>query len=281
MAENWAQPTVHGHVLAVQQFTDFALERSMPTRVEAIAREHCEMFVVDLLERWSPATAAKRFLSLRKFFAWCEDEGEITTNPMAKMRPPYVPETVVHVVPEDDLRAILKACSGKDFRSVCDLALLTLMIDTGLRLGETAGIRLEDVDRDGGRVSVLGKGRRWRTVGYGAKTGRALDRYVRARARHRLAHLDALWLGLRGPLGDSGITQALATRCEEAGVARAHPHQLRHSFARAWLASGGHESDLMTTAGWRSRVMLNYYGRSVAAERAQVAAQRNSLDDRL
>jgi integrase len=64
-------------------------------------------------------------------------------------------------------------------------------------------------------------------------------------------------------------------------VERVNPHRLRHSFAHAWLASGGHESDLMTLAGWRSRSMLSYYGRSAASERAQAANRRNSLADRL
>jgi integrase/recombinase XerC len=61
-----------------------------------------------------------------------------------------------------------------------------------------AGLKLTDVDLEFDVLLVLGKGRRERTLPYGRKAGEALDRYLRALARHKDAELSWLWLGSRG-----------------------------------------------------------------------------------
>ena len=102
------------------------------------------------------------------------------------------------------------------------------------------------------RQVVVGKCGRERALPFGNRTGKALDQYLRARARHPHAKLKWFWIGRKGRVTASGIAQLLRRRGREAGIEHLHAHLFRHTFAHLSLRQGSGETDLMRLAGWKS-----------------------------
>lgn len=270
--------TIRSYTEAAELFVAHQAERGRPLVPAEVTRADVEEFIVAQLGAWSPSTAATRYRCLQQWWRWMVDEGEVAVSPMAKMSPPTVPVSPVPVLSDADLKALLAAASGRGFEARRDLAIIRLFLATGIRLGEMTGITVDDVRLDDAVVLVHGKGDRSRWVAVSDRTVEALDRYDRERRRHRLADRPELWIGGRGPLTDSGITQVLRRRAKQAGVEGLHPHRFRHTFAHRWLAAGGTEGDLQELAGWQSAQMLARYGASARSERARAAYRRVDVE---
>lgn len=295
-ASNRSDGTVGLYTTETAKLLAFLRDRGMPLTVGAVRREHLETYLAWLRDTGKkPATLSLTYRSLQQFWKWLLTEDEIASSPMAKMRPPIVPEDPIQPLRQDQLEALLKVCSGTTFDDRRDYVVIQLLYDTGLRRGECAGLVVEDVDFDINVVRVRGetsKSRRGRNAPIGPKTAKALDRYLRARAKHSAAaelvvnprtHDPIgrnLWLGRLGRLTDNGILQMVRRRGREAGLEGLHPHLFRHSFADSMLRLGMQEGNLMRLGGWRSRGMLQRYGAGAADDRARLAYDTISKRDR-
>lgn len=280
-AANKSPTTIEDYGRAARRYQRWAEGEALPTDVDDIARKDLERYFVDLVQTRAPATAESNYKFLQQFFRWLVDEGELDRSPMERLKRPQVPEGLVPIIPDEAIVALLKASDGKGFTDRRGAAIVRTLLDTGMRLGGLLSMTQESVDLDGQLVTITLKGGRRHVVPFGHRTADALDRYVRVRRRHALAHLPAFWIGQRGGLGKSGVERLITVLADRAGVGPIHPHQFRHTAAHVWLANEGGETDLMRIMGWTSRDMVSRYARSAADSRARDAHRRMALGDRL
>lgn len=253
----------------------------------AVTRDDARRYRVELDERGYLAnTVRQHLMTLKLFYDWLVDQDDIDVNPWAKIKRPAPPQVITKVLDADQVRALLATCD-KSILGIRDRAIISVMVDTGMRAAEVCGLEVSDVSVEQSCVIVRnGKGKarqgaRMRVVPVSTATLLDLDRYNRVRVR-QMPTGDALWLNRMGkPLTVTGLRLMLRRRAERVGIDRLHPHVLRHTFASEFRLAGGQEGDLMVLAGWSSRSMLDRYGKITAEQRAIAAGRKLAYRDRL
>ncbi|MCS0500470.1 tyrosine recombinase XerC [Protaetiibacter mangrovi] len=192
------------------------------------------------------STLGRRVSSARSFTAWLARRGVVAPDPGLRLRTPRAGRRLPRVLTRAQMDALLErlqeAAAEGDPVALRDLAIIELLYASALRVSELVGLDLDDVDRTGRTVRVLGKGAKERVVPYGAPAARALDDYL-DRGRPALASAGsgpALLLGARGGrLGTRTVYELVARELHELpGSGPAGPHALRHTAATHLLDGG-------------------------------------------
>jgi site-specific recombinase XerD len=197
---------------------------------------------------YARASIARRVGTIHTFYRWAAANGHVPSDPAALLgRPKVVSRLPVVLRPGEAEELVESPREPADDDEVGiaialrDRAVLELMYGSGLRVSEVAGLTLERLDLDRGRVLVLGKGSKERDLPISDPTADALAAWLE-RGRPILARdVDlALFLNRRGTaLGVRDIRRCVG---RYGGVAlagrRVTPHTLRHSFATHLLEGG-------------------------------------------
>lgn len=278
-AERKSPQTLKSYRSGVEAFLSYCAAEGIPAVLDRSTVNRWTGHLFDLGRE--PATVQARQLAVRRFSAWLGEEGELDADPLIGLKGPKLDRKVIEPLTDDQIKTLLKACAGKDFRDRRDEAIVRFMVETGVRAGECADLQISDVDLMQGTVVVRrGKGGKGRIVPMGSTAARAMDRYKRLRAKHRLADTDDFWLGDRGKrFSYDALHKALGERAVVAGIQGFHPHLLRHTAAHRWLSAGGSETGLMAVAGWERPDMLQRYTRARASDRAIIEARNLNLGD--
>ncbi|MDR6988731.1 integrase/recombinase XerC [Paenarthrobacter nitroguajacolicus] len=238
--------TVRAYLADVESLLGFALAEGV---------EELGQLELGSLRRWlgaqseagmARATLARRAATARSFTGWALREELIETDPAVRLQAPKRDKSLPGVLQQqqvtrmvDDLNAAAEAGGPMAIRN---RAMVELLYATGVRVGELAGLDIDDLDPDRRTLRVLGKGNKERTVPYGVPAAVAVDDWLR---RGRPAVVTptsgpALFLGVRGNRVDprqvravvSGLLQALGD------TSATGPHALRHSAATHLLDGG-------------------------------------------
>ena len=211
------------------------------TSCKAIASSRIQDFIAAEHRRGLGARSLQRLLSsLRAFFAWLVDAGQIERNPALGVRSPQVRRRLPETLDVDQAARLLDA-DATDFLAARDLALMELIYSSGLRLAEVLSLDLGDIDLRECVVRVTGKGARARIVPVGTAARSAVQRYLQAAEARRPPGELALFLAKSGKrLSARSVQARIAAWGQRQGLdSRLHPHMLRHAFATHLLESSG------------------------------------------
>jgi len=218
----------------------------------------------------SARSIARHITTLRNFYRFLIQEGQLTSDPTEFLNQPRQWTTLPKYLNRDELDRLIAAPPMEKSTGIRDRAMLELLYATGLRVSELCQLTLSAIERETGVLRVTGKGNKQRMVPFGQAAGRAMDLYLgsaRPRllkgrasrhlfvtARGRAMTRQSFWKLLRGYGLQVGISRALT------------PHVIRHSFA-THLVEGG--ADLRSV-----QIMLGHADISTTQVYTHVAQRR-------
>ncbi|MBM2886618.1 tyrosine recombinase XerC [Chromobacterium phragmitis] len=182
---------------------------------------------------------ARRLSAWRQFYQWLQQSGQREDNPASALRAPKRDKLLPKALPVDGAAALLDRIEGDDELDARDRAIFELVYSCGLRLSETVGLNLQDVDFSDQLLRIRGKGGKERLAPIGAEAMRRLRTWLAQ--RQAAADEPALFTGRHGRrLGGRQIEKRLRDWAVKTGASQhVHPHMLRHSFASHLLQSSG------------------------------------------
>lgn len=236
---NYSPHTVSAYRRDLQAFVAYLRRHELSP--EDASDETVRQFLAEEHRRGVSAKSLKRRLSaIRGWFHFLHAEGRIANPPVLDLRAPKAARRLPQTLDPEQMTRLLEQ-EESDLIDVRDRALFELIYSSGLRLSETVGLDVASLDLNGGRVRVLGKGRKARELPVGSKAQAALSRWLEVRPQLAKEGEQALFLSRRGHrLGARSVQQRLRRRAQMAGLETpTHPHMLRHAFASHLLESSG------------------------------------------
>jgi integrase/recombinase XerC len=214
-----------------------------------------ESLELGTLRRWlgtqseagmSRATLARRAATARAFTAWAVREELIAADPALRLKAPKREKSLPGVLQQGQVQRLVagaeSAAAEGEPLALRNRAMLELLYATGVRVGELAGLDIDDLDPDRRTLRVLGKGNKERTVPYGLPAAVAVDDWL-SRGRPALAadgSGPALFLGARGKRVDQRQVRSVVKGLLDGlgDTSATGPHALRHSAATHLLDGG-------------------------------------------
>jgi integrase/recombinase XerC len=227
----------------------------------------------------SQTTANDYYRALHSFFNWLIREEFISENPFDNLKAPRIEKKVIQALSENEIERLLSLCSRKTALDLRNRAILSLLIDCGLRVSELANINLADIDWESRSILIRkGKGGKQRMVHMGSKTYKSLWKYVTS---YRNGESNRVFINRNGePLVAVGI-QILIKRLGQKAKIKVHCHKLRHTFAISYLRNGGDVFTLQYLLGHSTLQMTQRYLQSLNATDAANAHRKYSPLDNI
>jgi len=215
-----------------------------------------KQFITFVSERISPRTGEQirgHTISsygrvIKVFLGWAasyEDfSGCIKPSTLRTLAVPKLPEQTKIILSRDEIARLYEACKRASLKTLVtrDTAILSVLLDTGVRASELCGLTVSNVhlDPQDSYILVYGKGKKEREIGLGAKARLDLHKYLRLHRKGAKPDDPVFLSRYAEPLTRNGLDQLLYRLKETGHVAKpGGAHLFRHTFATCYLADGG------------------------------------------
>ncbi|HEY7307342.1 MAG TPA: site-specific tyrosine recombinase XerD [Bryobacteraceae bacterium] len=245
-----ARNTLESYSRDLTQLGAFLKQTSLPLVTLDTLREYLDSLRAAGL---SNRSIARHVATLRGFFGFLLEEGEITINPTDLLNAPQIGSSLPKYLDSLSLEHVLASPDEHSATGLRDQAMLELLYATGLRVSELIRVRVADLDELQGTLRVIGKGNKQRLVPVGRQALASIDRY-RTGLRPRLLKgrvSPFLFVTARGTaMTRQCFWKLLRSHGRNAGIFRnLSPHVLRHTFATHLLEGGADLRSVQTMLG--------------------------------
>lgn len=249
------------------------------TTPQGISAPLMRAYLVELQKTHNAGGVHAHFRSMRCFVRFLVAEGDISPNPLANVRAPKNPQTMIDPVSLDTVTKMLKACKGH--MAERDTAMLLTLLDSGLRAAELVALDIGDLDLISGRVMVKhGKGDKARVVFLGARVRKAILKLLKTRAD--VSPGAPMWLSDDGKrLTYWGLRQMLSRRALDANVPEPSAHDFRRAFALLSLRGGCDVYALQKLMGHTDLTVLRRYLAQTESDLQAAHAKASPVDKML
>jgi len=180
--------------------------------------------------------------NMRVFFNWLEEECIITKNPMKKVRLLRVERQAKEYMGDEEFKKLVKTLDRSYYPEHRDYALMMLILDSGMRLGECSCLLMDDLDIKNRSILLraeITKGRKDRVVFFSSRTEAVLRRWISYKDRY--VESDYLFpMKSNGThITVNGFERNFRNYLRRAGIEGNYsPHCLRNNFAKRCLMNG-------------------------------------------
>jgi len=232
-----APATIANYLADIRDFSDWLPASTLADVFPlGVTVDHVRRYCQSLrLQGRSASTINRRLQAVRKFYDLLVQTGSSSRNPAREVdRVSEQEGGAPRILTDEEVRALLHAVGGgMDAIRRRDRAILRLLLDTGLKVSELVGLRMEDLVLDVGRGYVfvgqdLESG--GRCLAFGSETCAALRSYLRVRApAPKVEHLFVSRRGLL--LSERSVQRLVSNYARSAGLQGVSAHTLRYTFA--------------------------------------------------
>ncbi len=214
--------------------------------------------------QWSSSTMHFAAAALRLFYRWKYGE----THPLCRVRVKRVDPGPQRTLTEAEVAILLSSIDTTKEKGVRDLALVTLMIDTGLRAAEMCNIQMRKLNLREKKLSVIIKGGRWGEAVYFDYTAACLNNWLAIRPHIADSECDKLFVSLGGRTWGQAMTRhglriTIERLAENAGLEHMSPHALRRTFATLATEYGAPTRMVQVAGRWKDIRMVETYTKAL------------------